>query len=137
MSEWTNKWTCPGWMYVPRKPHPQGMEYHTICCCRSGVLYQIEIVEGKDPPRQMPRPEFSALGPTTGLLLRLTRTIWNTGKFVCMDSGFCVLEALLELRKRVYSLRLSLRGVVIGRSISTGKKLMSILQTSKLVNAMH
>jgi len=48
----------------------------------------------------MPAPEFQELGPTTGLLLRLTRPIWNTGKFVCMDSGFCVLEALIQLRKK-------------------------------------
>lgn len=28
MSPWTNCWTCPGYMYVPRKPHPFGNEYH-------------------------------------------------------------------------------------------------------------
>ena len=24
MSPWMNKYTCPGWMFVPRKPHPFG-----------------------------------------------------------------------------------------------------------------
>lgn len=37
MSPWTLRWTYPGWMYVPRKPHPMGNEYHTICCDVSGV----------------------------------------------------------------------------------------------------
>ena len=30
MIDWLNKY-CPGWMCVPRKPHPFGNEYHTIC----------------------------------------------------------------------------------------------------------
>ena len=28
ISIWTNRWTCPGWTFVPRKPHPFGNEYH-------------------------------------------------------------------------------------------------------------
>ena len=32
-------WTCPGWMFVPRKPHPTGNEYHSICCGVSGIMY--------------------------------------------------------------------------------------------------
>ena len=32
MSTWTNKYSCPGWMFVPRKPWPFGNEYHTVCC---------------------------------------------------------------------------------------------------------
>ena len=35
MSAWTNQYSCPGWMFVPRKPHPMGNEYHTICCALS------------------------------------------------------------------------------------------------------
>ena len=27
---WTNKFTCPLWMFFPRKPHHKGNEYHTI-----------------------------------------------------------------------------------------------------------
>ena len=30
MLVWYNKF-CPGYMCVPRKPHPFGNEYHTIC----------------------------------------------------------------------------------------------------------
>ena len=50
MSPWTSKWTCPGWMFVPRKPHPMGNEYHTICCGSTGIMYAIDLVEGKDAP---------------------------------------------------------------------------------------
>ena len=50
MSTWMNKYTCPGWMFVPRKPWPIGNEYHTVCCSLSGIFWQLELVEGKDAP---------------------------------------------------------------------------------------
>ena len=99
MSIWTSRWTCPGWMYVPRKPHPQGNEYHTIACGVSGILYAIELVEGKDCPPQREKPRFHEKGKTASLLLRLCQSIFQTGKVVILDSGFCVLQALVELKK--------------------------------------
>jgi hypothetical protein len=39
---------CPGWMFVPRKPHLFGNEYHYICCADTMIMYAIEIVEGAD-----------------------------------------------------------------------------------------
>ena len=30
MSIWHSRWTCPGWVFCPRKPHPFGNEYHAI-----------------------------------------------------------------------------------------------------------
>ena len=97
MSVWTNRWTCPGWMFVPRKPHPMGNEYHSLCCGVSGIMYAIELVEGKDRPRELQAPKFSEFGKTTGLLLRLTDSIHHSGRVVIMDSGFCVLLALAKL----------------------------------------
>ena len=51
MSIWFSRWTCPGWVWCPRKPHPYGNEYHTICCAHSGILFAMEMVEGKDRPK--------------------------------------------------------------------------------------
>ena len=100
ISKWLNKWTCPGFMFVPRKPWPCGNEYHSICCSISGVMYRIEIVEGKDaPPEDRARRQYNGLGKTVGLCLRLTKPIHGTGNVVVMDSGFCVLKAIIELRK--------------------------------------
>src|SRR5687767_6925292 len=45
---WVSKWTCPGWMVIPCKPHPFGNKYHTICCAQTRIMYSIELVEGKD-----------------------------------------------------------------------------------------
>eukprot|EP00549_Striatella_unipunctata_P014958 CAMPEP_0118686010 /NCGR_PEP_ID=MMETSP0800-20121206/7574_1 /TAXON_ID=210618 ORGANISM="Striatella unipunctata, Strain CCMP2910" /NCGR_SAMPLE_ID=MMETSP0800 /ASSEMBLY_ACC=CAM_ASM_000638 /LENGTH=65 /DNA_ID=CAMNT_0006583005 /DNA_START=339 /DNA_END=532 /DNA_ORIENTATION=+ len=48
MSPWISKFTCPGFMFVPRKPHPFGNEWHTIECGISGIIFQLEPVKGKD-----------------------------------------------------------------------------------------
>ena len=97
MSVWTNRWTCPGWMFVPRKPHPMGNEYHSICCGISGIMYAIELVEGKDRPGQLPPKKYHDKGKTAGLLLRLTESIAYSGRVVIMDSGLCVLQSMIAL----------------------------------------
>ena len=80
MSVWTNQWTCPGWMFVPRKPHPMGnVLYHSLCCGLSCVMYAIEVVEGKDRPRQLLPPKYKEHGKTTALLLRSTDSIAHSG----------------------------------------------------------
>ena len=45
---WFNKWTCPGWAYCPRKPHPFGNEYHDIACGKSHILFRLLLIEGKN-----------------------------------------------------------------------------------------
>ncbi len=47
MSIWFSMFTCPGWVFCPRKPHPFGNEYHSMCCAISGVMMSIKLVEGK------------------------------------------------------------------------------------------
>ena len=99
MSIWNSRWTCPGWVFCPRKPWPFGNEYHSICCGLSGIMFGIEMVEGKDRPKDIPKPSTDKHGPTCGLLLRLCQTMFQSGKVVILDSGFCVLQGLIELRK--------------------------------------
>ena len=99
MSVRTNKFTCPGFMFVPRKPWPFGNEYHTVCCCLSGIMWGIDMVEGKDRPRDLGQQQFDDLGATVGLLLRLLLPIFNLGMMVILDSGFCVLKGIVELQK--------------------------------------
>ena len=50
---WHNKWTCPGWIFCPRKPHSFGNEYHKACCGLSNIMVLIELVEGKYVPPQI------------------------------------------------------------------------------------
>jgi hypothetical protein len=88
MTVWMNMWTCPGWMFVPQKPHPMGNEYHSICCGLSGIMFAIKLVQGKDRPSQIPNEKYSEHGKTIGLLVRLTESIHHFGRVVIMDSGF-------------------------------------------------
>ena len=97
MSIWFNRWTCPGWMFVPRKPHPFGNEFHTICCAITGIMFGIDLVEGKDRPKEKPADENANLGSTVSLLLRMCKPIYSTGKVVVLDSGFCVLKGIIKL----------------------------------------
>ena len=98
MSKWINNYSCPGYMVVPRKPCTFCNEYHTICFCETGILYRMELVEGKDPPTRISK-EYNDMGKTVGLFLRMTKLIHGTGNVVVMDSGFCVLQAVIEFKK--------------------------------------
>ena len=52
MNSWLDKF-CPGFMSVPRKPHPLGNEYHSIADGDYGkpVIWRIKLQEGKDHPK--------------------------------------------------------------------------------------
>ena len=100
MSIWTNKFTCPGFMFIPRKPWPFGSEYHTVCCCSSGIMWGIELVEGKDQPPQLGQQKYGSLGVTVGLLLHLLVPTFHLDFVVILDSSFFVLKGIIELRKK-------------------------------------
>ena len=100
MSMWTNKFTCPGFMFVPCKPWPFGNEYHTVCCCSSGIMWGIDLVEGKDHPQQLRIQQYDNFGSTVGLLLQMLSPIYHKCFIVILDSGFCVLKGIIELRKK-------------------------------------
>ena len=53
MNSFLNKF-CPGFMSVPRKPHPLGNEYHSICDGDGGkpIMWRIKLQEGKDRPKK-------------------------------------------------------------------------------------
>ncbi len=98
MSIWHNQWTCPGWVFCPCKPHPFGNKYHTACCELSGIMFLLELAEGNDRPHQIPEG-WSKLGRTPGLLMRMLLLYFTMGRYVVLDSGFCILRALIELKK--------------------------------------
>jgi hypothetical protein len=86
-------------MFVPQKPWPMENEYHSICCALSGIMYSIELVEGKDWPQQLGPAQHNNLGKTVGLMWRMCKPIHHQGKVVILDSGFCVLQGIIELKK--------------------------------------
>ena len=57
------------------------------------------MVEGKDRPTNAPHLPHVEHGKTTSLCLRLLLPMLNAGKVVIIDSGFCVLLAIIEMCK--------------------------------------
>ncbi len=92
----------PGNMYVARKPHPVGNEYHTICDAGTGILFKMELVEGKSRPPELGKPAFEEAhnSKTTGLVLRMTDELAGSGRVVVMDSAFCVMKAVVAMQQR-------------------------------------
>ena len=95
MSPRTNKY-CPGYMFVPRKSHPSGNEYHTIADGDQGkpIMWRAKVQEGKDKPIDGNNPryptQFECYTTTAKLMLEMTKPLSNLGKVVTMDRGFCV-----------------------------------------------
>ena len=100
MSKWINEYMCPGFMYIPRKPWKFGNEYHDAGCADSDIICALDLREGKEQPQNLGPKEFDNIGKTTGILLQLTKPVWSTGKVFVLDSGFCVVQALVELKKK-------------------------------------
>ena len=45
MSKWVNEYTCPGFMFVPRKPWPFGNKFHDAGCADSDIIWQVKLSE--------------------------------------------------------------------------------------------
>ena len=68
MIPWLGK-GMPGWMHVPRKPHPFGQELKNACDGETGIMINFEIYEGKVP--MAGKKWVQQYGATTAQTLRL------------------------------------------------------------------
>ena len=87
-------------MFVLQKPWPFGNEYDNAGCADSDNIWALELHEGKDSPTQLNNKEFDKLGKTIGMLQCLTKPVWGSGNIFILDSGFCVLKAIIELKRK-------------------------------------
>ena len=60
--------------FLSKKAHPFGNEWHTISCALSGILVDLEIVEGKDRSKELGKDPANRFGATGGILSRLCRS---------------------------------------------------------------
>ena len=78
-----------------------GNERQNICCAFSGILFAVELLEGKEHPCQAGPLEFEDLGGNTvGLLLRTIKIYFASGKYLILDSGLCDLKGLIKSMKK-------------------------------------
>ncbi len=72
MSICHSMFACLGWVFCPHKLHSFGNEYHSVCCGVSGVMLNVELVEGKDQPAKLNNLKYNDQGgKTCGLLLQM------------------------------------------------------------------
>lgn len=69
----------PCFMYVPRKPHPAGNEIHTLADGNTGIILRMELVEGKDRPKERGELRYSSDGKTGGLIRRMVHDFRGFG----------------------------------------------------------
>ena len=101
ISIWHSIWTFLGWIFCRRNPHLFGIEFHTDFYAFSGILFVVELVEGKAHPRQSSPLEFEYLsGKTLVLLLRMMKSYFSTGRYVLIGYSFRVLKGLIQLSEK-------------------------------------
>ena len=100
MSKWLNEYTSPGVLFVPFKRWKFGNEYHDVGCGLSNIIWHVDLCDGKDHTAHLGKKEFNDLGSTIGTLLHLSKPVHGTGNIFILDSGFCVLQGLIKLKKR-------------------------------------
>ena len=64
------------------------------------IILRAKIAERKYHPSQRGTKQHQELGKTVGLMLRMCKTIFGSGKDVVFDSGFCVAKGFVELEDR-------------------------------------
>ena len=65
----------------------------------SDIIWQVKLRKGKDHPQHLGNKEHDDKGKTVGTLLHLTQPVHRTGRLVVLDSGYCILQGLVELEK--------------------------------------
>ena len=68
--------------------------------CQAFIFF-LGLVEGKDKLPHLPQ-EYSDLGSSIGLIPRYTKSPYGTGKIVVLDSGFCLLKGVVEMKKEEF-----------------------------------
>ena len=97
MMIWENKFG-PGWVVLPRKPHPFGNKWHTICCAMSVLVFFVEFVERKDLPKEKWNPDIKTDYGTAGRqMTQMTNALFDTRKAVAIDRTFCVLKGIVRM----------------------------------------
>ena len=104
MSSWTgceatfNAYGMPHKTKIARKPEGVGAELKALACGSTGILLKLEIMEGKDANRQ--KLYSAEYGEGTAVVLRLSSSLFGSGRIVHADSAFSSVKTLIALEDR-------------------------------------
>ena len=105
MSAWrgqNGKYCVEGMPHVTkiiRKPEGVGAELKSIACGETGVLLQLEIMEGADAQKEKEHYDTTK-SEGTAVVLRLTKPWHNSKRLVVADSAFGSVKTCKALAKR-------------------------------------
>ena len=63
-------------------------------------MWGIDLVEGKDRPKELGIQQYDSFGSTVELLVHMLSPIYHKGFIVILDSRFRVIKGIIELRKK-------------------------------------
>ena len=69
------------------KPCPFGNEHHNIFCGLIGIMFDINLVEGKDNPREISPDKYDKIRKMVRLLVRICSNIYSKVNVVIIDIG--------------------------------------------------
>ena len=87
MSKWLNEYTCPGFMFVPRKPWKFGNEYHDAGCGLSDIIWQVDLREGKIVAPILVRRSSMSLDQQLGHFFVYQSLFMEQGRFSPLIQG--------------------------------------------------
>ena len=103
MSSWTgaeadyNAYGMPHKTKIARKPEGVGAELKALACGSTGILLKLEIMEGKDTNTQ--KLYSAEYGEGTAVVLRLSSSMFGSGRIVHADSAFSSIKTLIALEE--------------------------------------
>ena len=65
----------------------------------SGIMFDVKLFEWNYHPVEIPTDKYDNIRKTVGFIVQLSRHLYSTGKAVVLDSGFFVLQGIIEIRK--------------------------------------
>ena len=101
MSKWVKEYTCPGFMFVPRKPWSFGNEYHDAGCAESDIIWSLELREEKTGLHNSTTNLSMTLGKQWGHCYDSQNLCGVVAESLCSTVAFVFSRQLLSYKRKV------------------------------------
>ena len=101
------------------------------------ISFRVSISEKARIIHNLGEKEYDGMGRTVGTLFRLMKSQFGTGKTVVLDSGFCVLQGLVELKKNGIYTHALIKKKDIGQNMFQGMLSSSTSTTNRWERQMQ
>ena len=81
-----------------------GNECHSIGCCETKIIFGVDLVKGKDMPKEVNHSvatfETEFKSKVANLFIRMGKSLWGTGHDIVLDSGFGYVPVVVQLKNK-------------------------------------